>query len=185
MLGSIAVGGGATATAGWPALQVMDVFDVSTPIRIAAAASVVAVVGAGLIWRYEPVVDRSIEDSLDRPVVSLLYGLGAHFVLAFAGLYLGNLAGQAGLPGASSGRFGLVVGLLVSGSLGFLVVGATIVGFLGERHYWSGLVVGALLAGLSVAIPSLLGAFVWVVLVSMGIGGVVRTWTHASFAPDV
>lgn len=185
MIGPIAVGGLTTATAGWPVLQALDFLDVSTPVKIAGAAVLVAVLGAVILWRNEAVVERSIDDSLDRPLVSFIYGVGAHFLLAFAGLYLGNLAGQAGLPGASSGRLGLVVGLLISGSLGFLVVGATVVGFLGEQHYWSGLVVGALLAAVSVAIPSLIGAFVWVVLVSLGIGGVVRTWTHASFAPEV
>lgn len=185
MTASIAADIGIAANATWPALQVMNFYDLSTPVRMTVAALLVGLLGSGILWRYESVVDRSIEASISRPLSALAYGVGAHAVLAFAGMYLGYLIGYAGFPAANSGRLGLQIGLLISGSLGFLVVGAAIVGSLGERHLWSGVVVGALLAGVSVAIGSLWGAFVWVMLVSMGIGGVVRNWTHDSFAPEI
>lgn len=182
---SIAVGIVTAAATTWPELQVFDFFDLSTPVRVAIAASLITLLGGAILWRDASVVDRSIDASISRPVSALAYGLGAHFLLAFGGMYLGTIAGQAGIPAADSGRIGLQLGLLASGSLGFLVVGTAIVDSLGDRHLVSGVVVGALLAGLSVGIGSLWGAFAWVVLVSLGIGGIARHWAHASFAPDI
>lgn len=161
--------------------------DLPGPIRGAAASVLVLVVGAVLVWRYEAFLERSIDASMERPLASVGYGVAAHAVIAFAGVYLANQLAGVPTAGWNAGIVGVVVGLLLvlaASALGFTVVGSAVSGlWLGDRR-WAGPVVGALLAGGAAAVDPRVGALLWFVVVSMGIGGPARKWLHASEGPD-
>jgi len=153
------------------------------PLRAVAAFLVVLALGGVLVWRYGPLLHRSIDASRDRPLSSLGYGLAAHAVLAFGAVYLADKFGRWALFGGVGALVGPLVGVLVAlgaAAVGFTVVGASIVELRGDRHLGVGLVLGSALAGAIVAVATLASAFVWFVVVSMGIGGAVRRWLHAS-----
>ena len=162
--------------------SVSAVLDAPGPVRGLAAFLLVSVLGAILLWRYEPFVERSIDASMDRPLSSLVYGVAAHAVIAFGGVYLVNQLTNLEAFGWNAGVLGVVAGMLVvllAASLGFVVVGSTAVEFAWGRSHWYGLAVGALVAGVAGFLGSLAGATLWFVVVSMGIGGPARNWLHA------
>lgn len=167
-------------------LQTLDPTAVAAaPPEVRAVGVFLAVLlgGGALLWRYEPFVDRSVVSSRDRPLVSAAYGVAAHVVILFAVFYLGARLSQFELLGQNTAVLGLVFGAVVVmlvAALGFTVVGATIVELGWGRNPWTGLVVGAGLAsGIAVAASTLAGGL-WVAVVSVGIGGAVRKWFHAS-----
>lgn len=153
-----------------------------------AAFGLVLALGGLLIWRFESFVDRSMSASMDRPLSSLAYGMAAHGVIAFAGVYLTGRFARIEVLGGNIAAVGLLVGgvfVLLVASLGFTVVGATIVALGGERRLDFGLVVGALLAGLAGFLGFAAGAVIWFIVVSMGIGGPARQWIHADATDDL
>lgn len=170
----------------WPTLQTVSptaVLDLPGIARAAIAFVLILVVGAAILWRYGGVVDRSIEASIDRPLSSMGYGVAAHATILFFGVYAASQLGQLPVSGPSLGALGIWAGvilLLVVGALGFTVVGTAVVELKGDRHRWRGLLVGALLAGAAGLVEPVIGVVIWVVAVSTGIGGPVRTWFHAS-----
>lgn len=167
-------------------LQAVDptgVLEAPGLVRGPIAFALVLLVGGALLWRFEPFVDRSIDASTDRPISSMAYGVAAHAVLAFVGIYLASQLGLVVVSGQSLTVVGYWVGfvsLAVAGALGFTVVGGAIVELGWERRRWHGLLVGALIAGGAGLVDPLLGGVVWLVVVSTGIGGPVRRWVHAS-----
>lgn len=172
-------------------LQLADptrLLDLPGLVRGLLAFAVVLLLGAGFLWRYDGVVDRSIDASIDRPLSSLGYGVAAHATLLFAGVYLASQLGQLTLSGRPLGAVGIWVGiamLAVAAGLGFTVVGSAVLQLGWERPRWQGLVVGAALAGVAALVDPLVGGLVWVVAVSTGIGGPVRVWFHASEDVDL
>lgn len=182
--GGVAVAGAAGQL---PAIDPTTVLDAPGLARAALAFALMVLLGGVLVWRFEPFVDRSIDASLERPLESIAYGVAAHVVVVFAGVYLVERLVQFTVFGVNTGGLGVLFGgvlLLLAGALGFTVVGTTVVGLAGARRHWRGLVVGALVAGSTAVVAPVLGAFVWLVVVSMGIGGPVRTWLHASAAAE-
>lgn len=176
-----------TAFAGSVLLQqVTDpttLFDLPGLVRGSAAFALVLVVGAGLLWRYETVIERSIETSIERPLSSLAYGVGAHLTIIFFGVYAASQLGQAAPSSTALANVGLWAGvatLAVAAALGFTVVGAAVIEFRWGRRRWYGLLLGAITAGLAGLADPVFGAIVWVVIVSTGIGGPVRNWFHAA-----
>lgn len=164
------------------AAELSVVLDAPGPVRGLAAFASVAVLGGMLLWRSEPFVERSIDASMDRPLSSLVYGVAAHAVIAFGGVYLINQLTSLEAFGMNAGAVGVLAGLLVvllAAALGFTVVGSTAVEFAWGKSYWYGLVVGALVAGVAGFLGSISGATLWFVIVSMGIGGPARNWLHA------
>lgn len=180
-----ALSGGTTPMqAGDPAV----LSEVSGAVRGSLAFSVVLVFGGALAWRFEPFLERSIDSSRAKPLRSLLYGVAAHAAIAFAGVYLASRLAQIRVSGWNAGAVGALVGLLLfflAAALGFTVVGVTVVELGWEPRRWAGVVVGALIAGAVAVIDPLVGGAAWFVLVSMGIGGPVRTWFHASAVDDI
>lgn len=158
------------------------------PVRALATFVVVAGLGGLLVSRYEPFVDRSIDASMDQPLSSFGHGVAAHAVIAFAAVYLADKFGRFGVLDGNGPMVGLLVGVLLAlaaGTIGFTVVGSTIVELRGDRRHELGLMVGALIASSAVAVATTTGAFLWFVVVSIGIGGAVRKWLHASAVPEV
>lgn len=172
-------------------LQAVDltaIADAPWPSRGAAAFALVLVVGGGLLWRRRAFVERSIAASTDRPLASLGYGIAAHAVIAFAGVYLASRLVRAGGLGRDAGLVGAMAGgvlMLIAAGLGFTVVGAVLAGLGGRGQGVTGAVVGAFIAGGVAAVEPSAGALAWFVVVSTGIGGPVREWVHASAGPDV
>lgn len=161
------------------------VLEAPAPVRALGAVALVGLLGAVLLWRYGPVVERSIDASTSRPLASLVYGAAAHAVIAFGALYLTNQLSTLSAFGGNAGVVGVAVGLvLVVGvaALGFTVVGAAAVSVVAEPSPWLGLLVGAGLAGAAAFVGSLAGGTVWFVLVSMGVGGAARRWLNADEA---
>lgn len=159
--------------------------EASGAVRGSLAFSIVLLFGGALVWRFEPFLERSIDSSRAKPLRSLLYGVAAHAAIAFAGVYLTSRLAQIRVSGWSAGGVGVLVGLLLfflAAALGFTVVGATVVELGWEPRRWTGVVVGAIIAGGIAVIDPLVGGAVWFVLVSMGIGGPVRAWFTASAA---
>lgn len=167
-------------------LQTLDpavVLEAPPELRAVGTFLTVLALGAAYLWWDEPFVDRSIDSSWDRPLVSAAYGIAAHVVILFAAFYLGSRLSQFELFGQNTAvlglAFGVVVVLLVA-ALGFTVVGGALVELGWERNRWTGLVVGAGIAGgIAVAATTVAGGL-WVAVVSLGIGGAVRKWLHAS-----
>lgn len=158
------------------------ILDAPAPVRALAAFAIVSVLGGLLLWRYAPFVDRAIESSMARPLSSLAYGVAAHAVIAFGGVYLTNQLAQITMQGQSVGAIGVLVGLLLvllAAALGFTVVGSTVVSAVWGEQRWYGLVVGACIAGVAGFLGSTAGGLLWFVVVSMGIGGPARRWLHA------
>lgn len=152
-------------------------------VRGSIAFAVVLVLGAVLLWRYEGVVDRSLDQSTARPLRSLGYGVAAHATLVFAGAYLTSQFAQLQVSGQSLAPLGIGLGVLmlaVAAALGFTVVGMAVVEIGLERPRWQAVLAGAALAGVAGALTPLVGGLIWIVAVSTGIGGPVRAWVRAS-----
>lgn len=159
------------------------VLDLPGLVRGAAAFGVVLVLGAGLLWRFNGLVDRSISASMDRPLSSLGYGIAAHATIAFFGAYAASQLGQLSVSGRTLGGVGVwvaIVLLAVVAAVGFTVVGVAVVEVGLERRREFGIVLGAVLAGGAAVVEPLFGGLVWLVVVSTGIGGSVRVWFHAA-----
>lgn len=189
-LGVALVAGVAVLTGGATPLQTVDpaIFSESGAVRASLAFGLVLLFGGALLWRFEPFLERSIDSSRAKPLSSLLYGVAAHAVIAFGGVYLATQLAQVRVAGWSAGGLGILFGvllLLLAASLGFTVIGATVVELGWEPRRWPGVVVGALIAGAIAVIDPLFGGAVWFVVVSMGIGGPIRTWLHASAVSDI
>lgn len=173
-------------TPGPTLLQLADpstLLDLPGQVRGPIAFAAVLAFGATVLWRFDGVVDRSINASIDRPLSSLAYGIGAHATLVFAGVYITSQFSQLTLSGRSLGVLGIWLGLVLlafTAGLGFTVVGSAVVELGWDRPRWQGLVVGALIAGLAGFVEPVAGGLIWLVTVSTGIGGPVRSWIHAS-----
>lgn len=164
------------------AVNLATIADAPGPLRGIAAFALVAAVGGLLLFRYRAFVDRSIEASMATPVRSVGYGVAAHAVIGFAGVYLASQLGSAG--GSVAFVAGVLV-LLVVGSLGFVVVGSIIGSLMGTPDRRVGLAAGAGIAAIAGVLAPATGALVWFVVVSMGIGGPARRWLHADALDDV
>lgn len=196
MAGPSTVGPGslaAQAVVGPPgALDPTAVLDAPPEVRASVAFVTVLALGGLLVLRFGPFLERSIDATRSRPLASAAYGLAAHLVVLFAVFYLGVRLSQFELFGRSTGLLGPAFGvasMLATGALGFTVVGSTVVEVGWAPDRWAGLVVGAGLAGLVAVLASspsvAAGAVLWVLVVSMGIGGAVRRWFTASVVSEV
>jgi hypothetical protein len=155
---------------------------VEAPGEVRAAGSFVAVLlfGGVLLYRYGGFVDRSVDASMERPRVAVVYGLMAFALVAFIGGYaLTQLArfGAGGPVLAGVAAAGLAA--LVLAALGFLVVGTLLTDMEGRRRPRYGLVLGAGLSAVGwLLLPPVGGAVVWVLLAAFGVGGATRRWFH-------
>lgn len=152
-------------------------------LRAVGAFLLVLPFGGVVLTRYDGLLERSVDASMDSPLVSLIYGVGAHLAIFFAAMVFSNQLLSAGVSQdmLSAGRAAvLAIVMLALAGLGFAVVGAILTDLRGERRPQLGLVVAAAagVAGL-LLLPLLGGLAVWVLVVSVGIGGPTRRWVHA------
>lgn len=162
------------------------------PVAAARASAVVRVVGAFLLvllfggivlYRAEAFVDRAVDASMERPLISVVYGVFAQGGVVFLGGYLWSQLARVGAIGALAGRISgaiVVLASLVLAGFGLTVVGAGITEATGERQLWPGLAIGAAAGAAAWLAPTLLaGTVAWVVLVGLGIGGPTKNWVHS------
>ena len=156
------------------------------PTRAIGAFVFVALFGGLLLWRFDGFVDRAVDTSMERPAVSTAYGVAAHVCVLFFGVYFFGQVSRLSANGLVVAGAGAAVAVAVVGlaGLGLTVVGARLTELVGERRPWYGLVVGAALGAGAWLLPAVAaGLVVWILLVSVGIGGPTREWIHASRAP--
>lgn len=152
-------------------------------VRAAVAFTAVLLLGSLLRLRAGGFVDRAIDAATARPLRAMLYGIATHVVLAVASVYLATRLSQFAVASHNLAPVGLVLGgllLLCVAALGFSVVGTVVADLVRDRAPWTGLVVGALTAAVLAALSPVVGGVLWLVVVSMGIGGAVYRWGHAS-----
>lgn len=156
--------------------------DLPVLLRGVAAFALVLLLGAGFLWRYEALVERTIRSSTARPLSSLGYGFAGHLAVLFFSFYAISQLRQITVSGFTLDGLGLLVGgvvLALFAALGFTVVGVAVVELRWGRRPWYGLLLGAFAAGLAGIADPLVGGLVWLVIVSTGIGGPVRDWFNA------
>lgn len=158
-----------------------------SPVRAAGSFALVLLFGGAVLYLYEGFVDRSIDSSMERPLVSVVYGAIAYGLVVFIGGYastqLARFGGGTVLPLVGAAVFGAAV--LALAGLGFAVVGTRLTEVRGERRHWLGLVVGAAVSALAwLALPLLPGLLVWVAVAAVGIGGPTRNFIHDSRAAE-
>lgn len=182
---------GVQASVQAPPLQVADpavLLEAPVAVRAAIAFGLVLIAGAGILWRDEGTVDRAMDAMLDRPIASVGYGITAHLVIAFTAAYLSSQFALIQVGGLNVAGLGAILAGLLAlfvAALGFTVVGATLLDLWGTPGVWSGLVIGAAIAGGIVVTEPPVVWMAWVAVVSVGIGGTVRTWIFASFDSDL
>lgn len=147
-----------------------------------ASFVVVGVVGAAFLTWSRPFVDEAVDDTMDRPAISVLYGLVAFVLAGFAGLYSTDLISRVGMVGTPLGYVALavlVVAVCSVAGLGYLVAGTMLTDVFGERDYRLGLLFGA---GISAVwwpvLPYVVAVPLWILVAAVGVGGTTRTWVH-------
>ena len=174
--------------AGPLAVDPRTVFQASPLGRAALALAAVLLIGAiVLVWDRSR-IDRATVSSTTRPLYSLAHGLAAHVVIVFGAVYAANQLGPLEIAGRSAASVGMLAGivlLLVVAAFGFTVVGTIVVEYGLSRGSWTGLVAGAVLAAVAASLPLLYGGLLWLLLVSMGIGGPIRLWFNASSDAEI
>lgn len=176
----------ASATTPLQAVDPVAVIGAAGPRRGAVAFALVLVLGGALYWRWERFVDRAIEASVADPLRSLVYGAAGHAVIVFGGVYLTSRLARLEVGGLNAGAVGVISGLFVMllvAALGFTVVGSSVVALGWDGSRWTGIGLGALVAGVAASVDPLVGGIAWFAVVSTGIGGPVRRWVHASAGP--
>ena len=159
---------------------------VDAPASVRAVVSFVLVLAFGgvLLLRYEEFVDRSIDASRDRLLVSVVYGAVAYGLVGFVSLYGYTQLVRLGVGGAVLSVVSLAAGIgavFALAGLGFLVVGTLVTELNGPRQPWTGLVVGAAASAVAwLVLPTLAGVVAWFLVTAVGIGGATRKWVHAT-----
>lgn len=167
-------------------VKVVSIIDQPGWIRGVLAFAFVLAVGTVVTVRFDDIIENAIKKSTTRPGASLGYGIGAHLTIVFVGLYLTNQLRYISISGESAAVIGPLVGimlLVVIGSVGFTVTGTAIVEVLWNGDRYTGVLLGAAMAGIAAFVNPLVGALVWVITVSLAVGGPIRHWVHASRDP--
>jgi hypothetical protein len=175
--------------AGAQPLGPSTVVDASPSVRAVASFVLVMLAGGLLLARYGGFVDRSVDSSKERLLLSVVYGAIAYGLVAFGCAYAYSQLVRLGVGGTALSTVAVVaVGLLVLGmaGLGFVVVGTLLTELGGQRQPWTGLVVGAAVSAVAwLALPLVAAVAAWFVVTAVGIGGSTRKWVHAEQAPRV
>lgn len=151
-------------------------------LRASVSFLLVLPVGAVVLARYGGLVDRCTDASMEQPLMSLVYGLLAHLMVFFASGVLSLQLTSVGLDQTvlsvgSTVVLGTV--FLVFAGLGFAVAGTWLVEFRGEGRRWHGLLAVLGVGAAGWLLPVFAGLALWILLVSVGIGGATRKWIHA------
>ena len=161
--------------------------EASPVFRGMLAFAAVAALGSLFRWRADSFVEGAIRSSTARPVLSLVYGIGAHAGVLLGIFYLTTQLGQLLGLGSGAAIIGVTIGVvlaLTAAAVGFTVIGTSLASIALGGDGWQGPVVGAAIAGGAAALDPLPGGLLWFVVVSMGIGGPTRRWVNADALSD-
>lgn len=174
-----------TVAPGTAAAQPLDpvaLTEAPSVVWAVASFALVLLFGGVLLYRDEGFLERSVDASLERPWVAVIYGLMAFGFLLFAGGYASSQLARLGSTGGTLSMVALgVAGVaaLVLAALGYLVLGTLITDLQGSRRPWHGLVLGAGISAVGwLLLPLLWGLAAFVLLAAFGVGGPTRRWFH-------
>ncbi|MFB6148666.1 MAG: hypothetical protein ABEJ48_03285 [Halobacteriales archaeon] len=161
------------------------IIDLPGPVRAVASFLLILLFGSGLLYRYEDLVNRSIDASMDHnPAIAAIYGVFAYIIILFFGGYAFSQLARAGVtnPTINTAVMALIGGVLLSlAGLGFLIIGTLVTIADGARRPRIGLLVGATVSAVGwLVLPFPAGLAVWVLIAAVGIGGATRNWVHSS-----
>ena len=153
------------------------------PLTRAIASFVLVVLfGAAVLFRRAEFVDGAVDDTLERPLVGVVYGLLAYVLVLFAALYVADVITRLGFAGTPFGYVALAIlvgGVGLLAGVGSLVLGTVLTDLVAVRQPLQGLVLGAGLAAVGwLALPDLAAAAIWVLIPAIGLGGPMRKWVH-------
>ncbi|MGM0606330.1 MAG: hypothetical protein ACQETB_11765 [Halobacteriota archaeon] len=160
------------------------VLELSELLRAVIAFVVVLGIGGLVLHRRERFVNRSIDATMDRPMKGVIYGVAMHggvvMILGYSYAQLVQFVTIGSFTVSILLGVTAAAWLLLSG-VGFTVLGISLVELMSHRQIAPGVVLGAAISALVATIPSIVAAgVVWILLVSIGIGGPTREWVHAS-----
>lgn len=150
--------------------------------RAIVSVALIGLVGAAWLTWKDRFVDRAVDDTLERPLIGVFYGILAFVLVLFAALYVSNVITRLGLVETPLGY--VVLAILVGGvgllaGFGSLVVGILVTDVLAVRRPWQGLALGTGLCAVGwLFLPELAAAAVWVLVPAIGLGGPMRRWVH-------
>lgn len=154
----------------------------SPPLRAVATFLLAVPVGMVVLRNYGSRVDRGLDASTDRPLVSVVYGVMAHLLLFFAAMVVSFQFASTDIDETVV----LVGGVAVLGVIfvslagfGLAVIGTWLAELRGGGRPWQGLLAAGAVGAMGWLLPLVAGLVVWTTLVSIGIGGSAREWVHA------
>ena len=149
------------------------------------------VVGAGTAVLFQVETDlptRAMRASNARPIRSFGAGFIAQGALLLAVLYGSSQLAQLRLGAITMQSISLGLAAVVIGGVGvvgFAVVATAVAGMLNDPGVGATIAIAAGLAAVVMAVEFRLAAVLWLVVVSWGVGGLIRRWFTASAERDV
>ena len=168
-------------------MQIAEITQLDTAARVLTAAVVVGVGTALLLRSRADLPTRAMRASNARPFRSLGAGVIAQGALLLAVVYGGSQLAQLRLGAFSMQSISLGLAAVVIGGVGvvgFAVVATAVAGMLSTSHVGATVSIAAALAGVVMAVELRLAAVLWLVIVSWGVGGLIRRWFTASAERD-
>lgn len=169
-------------------LQISDVIQIDTASRMLTAAIVVGAGTAMLFRAKKDLPARAMRASNARPIRSFGAGVIAQGALLLAVLYGSSQLAQLRLGAITMQSISLGLAAMVIGGVGvvgFAVVATAVAGMLNEPGVGATIGIAAGLAAVVMAVEFRLAAVLWLVVVSWGMGGLIRQWFAASAERDV
>ena len=158
--------------------------DVPIVLRAVGAFVLVLLFGGIVLSVSDGFVHRGADAVLERPLISVVYGVLAQVSLVLFGAYASGQLVRLSPVTPTVGTVGLwaVVGAtLALSAFGLAVVGTAITDITGARQVWPGLAIGAAIGAAAWLVPPFgLALLVWLLVVSIGVGGPARVWLHDS-----
>ena len=170
-----------------PIIQVTELIQLDTAGRVITAALVIGTGTALLVRADTDLPARAMRASNARPVRSLGAGVIAQGALLLAVLYGGSQLAQLRLGAITMQSISLGLAAVVIGGVGvvgFAVVATAVAGMLGDPGVGATVAIAAGLAAVVMAVELRLAAVLWLVIVSWGVGGLIRRWFSASAERD-
>lgn len=158
----------------------------ATPRSVLAAATIVSTVlfGGLILYQYGGRLDPGIDASMERPLLSIVYGIVSYSIVVFVVGYAYSQLLRIGVTSTAvslllTGVFAAIV-LSISGA-GFVVTGTWLTRAIGIGDPWLGLVgLGIVSATAWLVLPIAIGLVLWGTIAAVGVGGPARLWFNAT-----
>ncbi len=158
----------------------------ATPRSVLAAATLISTVffGGFIMYRYGGRLDAGIDASMERPLLSVVYGIVSYSIVVFVVGYAYSQLLRVGVVSTAvslllTGMFAAIV-LSISGA-GFVITGTWLTRAIGVGDPWLGLIgLGIVSAIAWLVLPLAIGLAVWGAIAAVGVGGPARLWFNAT-----